>query len=488
MKTIHCQSGAILPIERDDVPDHLDHYQFRGKPCFIKLMGIVYFLWFSLSGIQSQQVFSLRQCLEFAISNNHDLRKAQYDKEKAAYARQEILGSLLPQISGSASLNDNLKKAKFIMPNFINDMLPPQAQDPNARKYMTIEMGTNYNANLGVSLNQQVLNFSLFNMLEIAKIAEKMANLGVAASDEEIIYQTAILFYSVQSTEYAVDQLGNSIELVRRMLKTMEVNHVNGLVKKVDVDRLKVNLVNLTTQQSTVKSAAEAQKNLLKLQMGFEMNVPLEIQPINLALFEEKAGEKVALSFSIENQTPYRLLMENANMMEVQRKSAIYENLPTLSLVFNYQYNGVSDEFFRGETNYWYPSSIIGLNLRAPVFSGFSRRARLRQASLEILKTREDAAMLEQSLNMAYQNARMKLDDAGETIALQRDNQALAEEVLKIAENNFELGLSSMSDILNASQSLVQAQLSYASALNDYMKAWIDLNKSGGNIRYFLAE
>jgi len=218
------------------------------------------------------------------------------------------------------------------------------------------------------------------------------------------------------------------------------------------------------------------------------VNSPLEIQPVNLALFEEKADENVDLPFSLTNQTPYRLLLENLNMAEVQRKSAIHENLPTLSLIFNYQYNGVSDEFFRGATNYWFPSSVIGLNLRAPVFSGFSRRARLRQISVEILKTREDAAMLEQSLGMAYKNARMKLDDARNTIALQRENQILAGEVLNIAENNFVLGLSSMSDILNASQSLVQAQLSYAGALNDYMKAYIDLYKSGGNIHNLMNE
>jgi outer membrane protein TolC len=55
--------------------------------------------------------------------------------------------------------------------------------------------------------------------------------------------------------------------------------------------------------------------------------------------------------------------------------------------------------------------------------------------------------------------------------------------VFAVAENNFALGLSSMSDILNASQSLVQAQLSYSNALNDYMKAYIDLKKTSGAIR-----
>ncbi len=455
---------------------------------FIKSVFIMICLLPVSRGGFSQEVYSLRNCLEYAIANNRNLKKAHHDKEKAAYARQEVLGTLLPQVSGSANLNDNLKKTKFIMPNFVNSMLPPAAQDPDAQKYMIIEMGTTYNASVGISLSQQVLNPALFNILEIAKTAEKMAALGIESSEEEVISQTVSLFYAVQSAEYAAGQMEKSVDLVGRMLKTMEQNHRIGLVKKVDVDRLKVNLVNLTTQKVAVKNAAEIQKNLLKLQMGFDVSSPVEIQPIDLTLFEEKVKDNSVLPFSLKNQTAFLLHMEKLDMMKLQKKSAVYENMPALSLIFNYQYNGVSDEFFRGETNYWYPGSVVGLSLKIPVFSGFSRKSRISQSSVEVQKTREDTELLGQSLSMTYMNARIKLNDMCNTITLQRDNQDLAEEVLRVTENNYLLGLSSMSDILNAAQSLVQAQLSYAGALNDYMKAWIDLKKASGSIRDLMSE
>lgn len=455
---------------------------------FIKSVFILFVLLPGATVLFSQETYSLRQCLEYALDNNRNLKKSNYDREKAAYARQEVLGSLLPQVSGSANLNDNLRKARFIMPNFVNSMLPPSAQDPDAEKYMIIEMGTTYNANVGVSLSQQVVNLGLFNVLEIARTAEKMAALGVEADEEEVISQTVNLFYAVQSTEYAVTQMDRSVELVNRMLETMEENLRNGLVRKVDVDRLKVNLVNLTTQRVAVKNAAEVQKNLLKLQMGFDVGNPIEIQAIDLALFEEKVKDNYESPFSLKNQTSFLLLMEKMDMVKLQKKSAVYEYMPTLSLMFNYQYNGVSDEFFRGETNYWYPGSVVGLSLRIPVFSGFSRRYKISQNSMELQKAREDAELLGQSLNMAFMNARIKLADMRNTINLQRDNQSLAEEVFRVTENNFMLGLSSMSDILNAAQSLVQAQLSYAGALNDYMKAWVDLKKASGSIRDLLTE
>ncbi len=460
--------------------------QLRSKPSgrsiVMALMGGVCLLLWGMDAY-AQEAYSLRGCLEYAVQHNRNIKKSGYDKGKAYYAHQEVLGALMPQINGSANLNDNLKKAKFVMPNFMNSMLPPGMQDPNASKYMTVEMGTKYSANVGLSVNQQLLNFPLFNALKIAEVAERMAALGVESTEEDVIAQTATLFYAIQSTEYAVAQMSKSVELVEKMLKMMEVNHANGLVKKVDVDRLKVNLTNLLTQKSAIENAIEVQKNLLKLQMGMEMDTALTITPMDLSIVEQMVSGVAILPFAPTQHTAYRLLAEKLEMADLQKKSATYEYLPTLSLVFNMQYNGVSDQFFRGQTNYWYPTSVIGLSLRIPIFSGLSRRAKVRESDFELKKAQEDMRILGQSLDMAHKNAILKLNDTQRTIALQKDNQALAEQVFEMAQNNYVLGVASMSDVLNASQSLIQAQMSYANALNECMKAYIDLKKASGEIK-----
>src|SRR5690606_17090436 len=124
-------------------------------------------------------------------------------------------------------------------------------------------------------------------------------------------------------------------------------------------------------------------------------------------------------------------------------KAAVYEKFPVLTAMINYNYNGVSDEFFRGETNYWYGSSMAGLNLRVPLFGGFSRSSKIKQADFEILKIKEDGIILEQSLNMAHENALLKLEDSRNSIKVQEANMALAEEVYRITEKNYLQGIAS---------------------------------------------
>lgn len=446
-------------------------------------MLVLGLLLLSVTG-HAQEGYTLQQCLGYAVEHNSNVKKSALGREKAERARQEVLGALLPQISGSAGLNDNLKKAKFIMPNFMNNFLPEKMRDPNASEYMTIEMGTKYSANAGLALNQQLLNMSLFNTLDIAKVSKQMAELGALSTEEDVIAQTATLYYGVQVTQYAASQMLRSVELVEQMLRMMEVNYASGLVKKVDVDRLRVNLTNLKTQQSAIESGLEVQKNLLKLQMGFEVTEPITVPPLDLSLIAQQEIAAVgSLTFDPIRHIAYRQLQQRERMAELQERAKKYEYLPTLSLALNLQYNHMSDQLFGGATNYGYPTAMVGVSLRMPIFSGGSRLAKVRESHLDLLKAQEDLHALDQSLRMANLNASLKLRDTRRTIALQRDNQALAEQVLDLAQKNYNLGVASLSDVLNASQSLVQAQMSYASALGDYMKAFIDLKKSRGEIR-----
>ncbi len=433
--------------------------------------------------VEAQEIFSLQKCVGFALENNSNLKKSKLELEKSLESRREVLGSLLPQISGSGSVNYNLKKAQFVMPNFINDMLPPNMQDPNASKYMTIEMGTNYSAGLGATLNQQVLNFTLFNTLEIAKTAEAMATLGVEMKEEEVIAQTASIFYAIQSTAYAAEQLGQSIQLIDRMLTTMESNYQNGLVRRVDLDRLRVNRVNLSTQQSAIENAVDIQKNLLKLQMGMDINLPLEIEGIDLSVFEQRVETPKIQGFELNRLTPFQLIQQQQRIGNLQVKSVKSELLPSLMLGVNYQYNLLGDRLFGGDDSYSYPSSVIGLNLRIPIFAGMSKSAKLRGAQIELMKLREDEHSLSQSLTMAYQNALLKLTDSRLTIDAQRQNMELAAEVFRITEESYQQGLASMSDVLNSNSALIQSQISYADALSKYMAAYIELRRANGTIK-----
>lgn len=431
---------------------------------------------------ESSEPMTLQQCLEFSIGNNSALQKDRLGMEAALQSRREITGSLLPQVNASSGFSYNIQKTTIAMPNFVNSMMPEPMRDPNADKYMTVTMGMDLSANWGVSLTQQLLNFSLFNAVGIARAAEEMAKLGIDADTDDVIVKTTTLFFNAQILQYSIGLFDESMAVMDRLGAVMEANRDIGLLRNVDADRIAVTRTNLETEKLSLVQALEIQKNLLKLEMGFPMREKLELVTADLDGIEALIFDESMNDYVIEEQTPFRMLKTQQTMLDLQRKSAISETLPMLSLSANYSQNYMGDHFY-GETFHHFPVSMVSLNLRFPIFNGMSKNAKIKKAEIELKKSLSDERMLIQSLTMGYNNARMQMDQNKRTINSQKRNRDLAGNVLKVTESNYTEGIATLSDLLNASSSNIQAQMNYVNALNNCVKAYIDLMKANGTVK-----
>ena len=81
-----------------------------------------------------QTLFTLQECINYAVENNCVLQKNKLDREKTIAAQREVLGALLPQVSASGGVTYNIQKTTFAMPNFVNSMMPAAMQDPQRCK------------------------------------------------------------------------------------------------------------------------------------------------------------------------------------------------------------------------------------------------------------------------------------------------------------------------------------------------------------------
>lgn len=435
-----------------------------------------------VSPLVSAQPLSLKQCLDYAVANNIALQKDRLGLETAAQSKREVVGAYLPQVSASGAMTYNIQKTTIAMPNFVNSMMPEAMRDPNASKYMTVTMGMDLSANWGVALSQQILNFSLLNAISISEASSELAELGVESGENDVIAQTTTIFYNAQILEYSMALFDESLGILERMSAMMSTNQENGLVRKVDADRVEVTRMNLETERHSMEQALEVQKNLLKLQMGFPMTEEIDVEPVDMEAVEDMLIMAGSRPFEVSEQLPFRMLKQQQDMLRLQRRSAVSELLPTLSLSANYSNNYMGDHFY-GETFHHFPVSMVSLNMRVPIFAGFSKNAKIKKADIEIKKALKDEDILVQSLTMGYNNARMQMDSNRETIYSQKRNKSLAQDVLEVTQNNYNEGLATLSDVLNATSSMIQAQMNYVNALNNCMKAYIDLKKADGSVK-----
>lgn len=449
-----------------------------SKP--IKLIGLAAAALLLSAGARAQTALTLKDALNYALQNSVDAHKAKLDVENGGYQIEETRARALPQVNGVGSLTDQYKKQKFVIDGAL-------AGEPG--KTLALESGTTWNAIGGVTLEQKLFDQSVFTGLKAAKTTEQYYKLSAELTDEQVIEQVATNYYNVLVQRQKLVVIDSNLRNTTRVHDIINGQYQNGLAKKIDLDRTSVNISNLRTQRQSIINAIQQQENMLKFYMGMPIQTVISIPQSEFDALQPKSTE-LPDNMEMSARTEFLVLRKQRELLSFQKDSYKAENYPSLSLAANYYVSGVSNQFvlFRNKDNgaNWFGYGNVALNLKIPLFNGFATRARIRQADVSLRKNQEDLRNTELSLNLGYANARVQMSNSLVSLDYQKENVQLAQEVFSNTQNNYNNGLASLTDLLNAESDLTQARNNFASAILDYRLAEIQLIKSQGKLKSLL--
>ncbi len=427
------------------------------------------------------QSLSLKECLKQALEHNQNLAISRYEEQIGEQQIRETRARALPQVNGSGNLTDNYKRQVLV--------LPPGFQIPGQDG--PLQVGLAYGTAVNVDASQTLLDASVFTALKAARAGRDYYKQNTRQSEEDVINQTAQVYYRILAAREQVKAQDSNIAKLTRIVGATQGQYDNGLARKIDLDRIKVNLANAKTQRLQQLNQVAAQTANLKVLIGLPAELDIVPEDVSLREIEERAKQFIpAEDFQVEDRTEIQVVDAQIKLRELQTKAIRAENYPKLSAFFNYSYNGVSNQFgdyFKSSSDaIWYGMGSFGLRLNIPLFDGFARNARTQQSTiqgLELRKRREGVAL---SLKANYQNARTQIANSISTINAQRENVALANQVYSSSQSNYNLGLATLTDLLESQTSYIQAQNSYTQALLDYKLAELETIRSAGNLRSLL--
>ena len=423
--------------------------------------------------------FTLKNALEYALEHKSNVKKAKLDEENSEYKIQEVRSRALPQVTGNGTLNYNPILQLTAVPGDI-------AGQPG--KTLLIPFGQKWNSSAAIALSQNLFDQSVFTGLKAAKTTQQYYQIMAQLTDEQTIEQVASNYYQVLVQRQKLVIIDSNIATATRVKNVIDGQYKNGLAKKIDLDRTRVNISNLQAQRQQILNAVQIQENTLKFYMGMDIATQLDIPSASF----EAIQPSIQLASSkpdVKNLTDYQLLRKQQELLHFQKEAYKAEYYPTLSLSGSYGYQGVGNKFplgGKGPAVNWFDYATIGLNLKIPIFNGFATRSRVRQADVDIKKLKEDMRSTELSLDLAYENARAQLTNSIITLNNQQENVQLAQEVYDNTRNNYNQGLAPLTDLLDAENSLTTSQNNYSSALLDYRLAEIQLIKAQGNLKTLL--
>ncbi|MGK7650194.1 TolC family protein [Capnocytophaga sp. G1920] len=435
-------------------------------------------LFLSFMSFAQQKELTLKDAIRYALENKADAEKARLEVTKSEYKIQEVRANALPSISASGGMVYNPK----LQATYIDASTFPFPGMSASNEPIKMEMGQKWSANAEAKLTQVLFNQTVFMGLKAARTTREFYMLNQQLTENEIIEKVAQAYYQVYQTRQTLENIESNLALTEKTANVVKGLNQSGLAKKIDVDRTTVAVNNLKSARQQALNGVQLSENALKYMIGMPMSeaitLPKEGFEANYDLAFEKGNSNTRIELQVLEKQKQLLDLNT----KVQR-AALYPSL-ALQATYGYLSMGPKTPIIYGKKDKVYGAdySAITLGLKIPIFSGFGTRAKIRQAQIESQALEATLKDTRLAMDLAYENAHSRLTNNLLTIDSQKENVKLAEEVLLNTQNNYQQGLASLTDLLEAERSLSDAKNNYTNALLDYKLAEIQLLKSQGKL------
>ncbi len=131
-----------------------------------------------------------------------------------------------------------------------------------------------------------------------------------------------------------------------------------------------------------------------------------------------------------------------------------------------------------------FPNSYAGLTLSFPIFQGGKRKFNIQQSVWELKRTDLEIINFENTVNAEYSAAIANYKASLADYFAVKENVALAQEVYDVIALQYNSGIKTYLEVINAETDLRTAKINYFDALYQVLSSKIDVQKSLGLISF----
>lgn len=436
--------------------------------------NILSFIFCILLGIPSyaQKVFSLKESIDYSLKN-HGSNLVYLNEIKIAKSKsKEALADYLPQISGSFSLDDNIKRQTTVLPGAMF----------GSDKDVEVQFGNKFNSMALLQLDQTIYDQALIYGIKAGAPAKIIAELKRQKNNEDLIYNTATAYSQILLLKEQQKMLFANEKQYNELYVISKFRLEKGVAKKVDLDRVMVQLNDIKAKQKQIHTSINVAYASLKNEMGMPQDTSFIIEE---SLDYTKYLQFTIDSLNVMNLIDYKLQSQNIALKEidVKRKKAAY--LPTITGYVRNGQQAFGNELDTALSN-WKNFSAIGLKANIPIFSGMRKDSQLQQSRLELENAKEDFNLSIGKFELQFQNANKQLQENIATLNSNKSNMDLSKSVYETGVFEYNKGVSLLSDLLNADFSYQQAQSNYMSSLLNLVANRLLYERAKGTISSFV--
>ncbi|MBD2299615.1 TolC family protein [Nostoc sp. FACHB-190] len=400
--------------------------------------------------IQKTVPLSLTQALELARRNNRNLQVTILELERSRAALRESQASLFP----SLDINGNVTNS--------GNGFSSNSSQPSTSFNGTAQL----NYDLYTSGNRQAV-------IKEAEEQLRIDELDVENQSREIELNVKTQYYNLQQADEQVRINQSAVANAQASLQDAQARERAGVGTRFDVLQAQVNLAN--AQQDLTNSLSDQQ--IARRQLGTLLSLPQSVDitaadAVALAgLWQPTLEQSIVEAF--QNRPELRQQIAQRNISEQQRRQAIAQVRPQVSLVTSYN---LLDRF--NDTASITDGYSIGLQASMNLFDGGAAKARTAQAKTNIAIAETQFAnqrdQIRFNVEQYYTQLRSNLDNV-QTSAVGLEQ---AREALNIARIRYQAGVGTQTEVIEAENDLTRAEGNRVTAILNYNRALANLQRA----------
>jgi outer membrane protein TolC len=422
---------------------------------------------------KTKNEFSIAQCIEYANKNNLQVKNALLAIKSQEAINKEVTASAFPTLNATVGTMDYLQLPV--------SLLPGEIFGQPAGSYIPVKFGTKYNANASLQLQQLLFDGQVFVALQARRTTIAMQQKTAEVTEEMIKTNIHKIYYQLVVSKTQIGLLDANIERLQKLEHDSKELYKNGFVEKLDLDKIAVQIANLQTEKLKAINGIELGYIGLKTLIGMPVADTL--------VLTDKISEDQIKTDIVSNQDyqyadrkEYQAVSLGKKLNEYNIKRYQLSYLPTIAMSGAYTKNAQRNQFTFFKGGDWFTTSFIGLNISAPIFDGFARKARITKAKIDLQQTENQLQNLKITIDAEVTQAKMNFATAINTLNYQKKNMQLAESVFAQTKKKYEIGTGSNMEITGAQTDLVTAQTNYIGALYGAIIARVDYLKATGKL------
>lgn len=424
----------------------------------------------------SAQPLSLKECIALAKEHNKRISAAGFQAKSAKYERRATFANFFPTLSAEGFGAYSTAKGSFGMEG---GLLPVVGTDgvPTGNGAYFPGLNLNYEVDwlysAGVRIQQPIfMGGKVIAGYKMGRIGEAIARQNLRLTETEIVVETARAYANVVRAMELQRVATSYNKLLHELMRSVEKAFERGVKSRNDVLKVEVklneSLLNLRRAENAIRLASMNLCHYIGRPLIDTLEVNEELPVVD--------GSFV-FSTDISARPEVQILTYKGELMHQKKNLARAELLPQIGLIGQYGYlNGVK---LGGNKLFDDWNFTAGLQVSIPILD-LGSHSRYRSAKMQYhqAKAEEEATM--ELLTLEATQAANKLDESALEQTLAERGVASATENLRVSSRQYEVGVETLSNLLEAQALWQEAKQTFIDARINRFLRWIEYCKAIG--------